>query len=662
MSKLKGFSLFVMVFLCLIGTQSLWSQTNFAIKIYATDGSGWIDSVTIGKNTAATFGIDAGLGETELPPVPPGGANQAPDFRAIDPTGNGTYGGPDPVQGLGIDLRLLSNDFQRDVYLLSFRRSDPEGSVITLTWPAGLDTLGGKGWFLTDQTGINAIFNPVDMGTQTSFTHTSFNLLAGSQVFIVAGDGRKFRTFKPDSLANAADSKGKAGKAEKRKPTGSEGCFTFTNESGVTANELYVEWSQVITGHISLGVFETVTPLDPVKPAKITYGSLDPGDTVIDGGSTTICLKGNKGKDLVTKKWFFRANAANVGLKPAAAKTADPGTGRLTYNRPNPNNVGEEIYAQSGVDPVNGIVVGLTTQQGVNLGGKPIFRYVYHPKWKDVLKTLYKKGKLGILYQSGDPACLDTLNSKEVLKATKGLPPDKTIRIKGDTNPAHQGNRLLGELVALKVNIAASLTGKTQPGFGGLIFNDPADPSNPYNTLTINDIAMNADSALSCVGGLHGGYTLGMMTDLLARLNGEFSASFDTTSFGTGKTVSSGVKALALASYLTATAAAQPIQYTGTYSELYDVPKHFELSQNYPNPFNPTTTIDFTLPADAFVTLKVYNLLGQEVATLLNREDMTEGDNSVEFDASRLSTGVYYYRLVVNDGEFQQVRKMLLMK
>ena len=85
MQKLKGFSLFVMVFLCLLATQSLWSQ-DFSVKIYIADGSGWTDSVTIGKFAAATFGIDGGLGETELPPVPPGGVNQAPDFRSIDPT------------------------------------------------------------------------------------------------------------------------------------------------------------------------------------------------------------------------------------------------------------------------------------------------------------------------------------------------------------------------------------------------------------------------------------------------------------------------------------------------------------------------------------------------------------------------------------------------
>ena len=103
----------------------------------------------------------------------------------------------------------------------------------------------------------------------------------------------------------------------------------------------------------------------------------------------------------------------------------------------------------------------------------------------------------------------------------------------------------------------------------------------------------------------------------------------------------------------------------------------FTLSQNYPNPFNPTTTIEFELAKDALVTLKVYNTLGQEVATLANKEEFGEGANDLEFDASNLPSGVYYYRIyaegvsasgrVAEDPEgkgvlFSSVKKMLLVK
>ncbi len=80
---------------------------------------------------------------------------------------------------------------------------------------------------------------------------------------------------------------------------------------------------------------------------------------------------------------------------------------------------------------------------------------------------------------------------------------------------------------------------------------------------------------------------------------------------------------------------------------------------NYPNPFNPTTTISYELSATAYVTLKVYDALGREVATLVN-ETQNSGIHSVTFDASRLASGVYFYRLVAPG--ISQVKKMLLTK
>ena len=85
----------------------------------------------------------------------------------------------------------------------------------------------------------------------------------------------------------------------------------------------------------------------------------------------------------------------------------------------------------------------------------------------------------------------------------------------------------------------------------------------------------------------------------------------------------------------------------------------FKLNQNYPNPFNPSTVISYQLPASGKVTLKVYDLLGQEVATLVNTT-MSAGAHEVSFDASRLASGMYIYR--IQSGNFIQTRKMLLVK
>ncbi len=88
-------------------------------------------------------------------------------------------------------------------------------------------------------------------------------------------------------------------------------------------------------------------------------------------------------------------------------------------------------------------------------------------------------------------------------------------------------------------------------------------------------------------------------------------------------------------------------------------PLKFGLKQNYPNPFNPSTTIEFTLPQNNFVTLKIYNVLGEEVSQLLNKE-ISAGSHQVQFDASSLTSGIYFYR--ISAGQFVSVKKMILLK
>ena len=80
---------------------------------------------------------------------------------------------------------------------------------------------------------------------------------------------------------------------------------------------------------------------------------------------------------------------------------------------------------------------------------------------------------------------------------------------------------------------------------------------------------------------------------------------------------------------------------------------------NYPNPFNPTTVIQYQLPKDTRVNLEIYDILGREVATLVNGQQ-TAGYHEVEFDGSRFASGVYFYRLATPT--YSKVRKMILMK
>jgi len=90
-----------------------------------------------------------------------------------------------------------------------------------------------------------------------------------------------------------------------------------------------------------------------------------------------------------------------------------------------------------------------------------------------------------------------------------------------------------------------------------------------------------------------------------------------------------------------------------------NVPNEFRLEQNYPNPFNPSTIIEYQLPANAFVVLKIFDVLGREVEILVN-ERQNAGNHSVQFNASNLLSGVYFYRLQAE--EYFATKKLLLLK
>jgi hypothetical protein len=89
------------------------------------------------------------------------------------------------------------------------------------------------------------------------------------------------------------------------------------------------------------------------------------------------------------------------------------------------------------------------------------------------------------------------------------------------------------------------------------------------------------------------------------------------------------------------------------------IPNVYALNQNYPNPFNPTTSISFALPKAGVVELKVYDILGKEVATLVNGFNQA-GSHTVNFDASGLSSGIYFYTL--KSADFTDTKKMVLVK
>jgi len=617
------------VVLCLMVTLAM-AQTPQSIKIYATDGVGR-DSVVIGIHPSATSGIDGALGEFELPPRPP-----TFDFRCVTKTGYDVLG-----LGARINYHQMVRPTQTDLYRLSFQ-SDEFGDAVTFTW----DPFTDAGYCrMYDITGTILL---CDMKQQYSYTYPMWDNLP-QDIIIVKGDGKGFLTAEYLDLAAAVDYKGKA-KAEKGKPYNSEAKFELTTPDSVVG--LHVEFSQGIFVHLGLDFFNlpSADPLGKVKKFDYTLPPSTP--KLYAGTDVEIWVKGAKGKAIELKKYWWIIASQPEKWKPT--KLDGPGAtfSKLWLRMPNWNNVGEDIYGgpSAGSPPggPDGIALGNKSPVGTSLKGKPIIRFIYHPKWKDMQKTVDKKGTR---HTTVPTECLITAAGKEVLKPYKSFPPDK------------YNNLLVAELATLKFNAYQSDEGNTSTGFRNLHYVKQAgDPAALPADVVIDSIIWYGDKYLTCEDSR---FTGAELTTLIHDINGIFAGEFDTTYYGGigGKTVLKPAKYLAEVTKLYRMTLAEVAPLTGPgYANLETEPVQFSLAQNYPNPFNPVTTIEFDLSEDAFVTLKVFNILGQEVVTIVDREEFTEGNNWVEFDASALSSGVYYYRLIVNDGQFTQVKKMMLVK
>jgi hypothetical protein len=403
----------------------------------------------------------------------------------------------------------------------------------------------------------------------------------------------------------------------------------------------------VTTGTLKADTLTPAAPWDSVK--KVTYTTpVALGDTLqLDG-------RGLKGSHITVKvTWATSPRATSVSYKAPTFQI-----NQLRLPMPNLNNVGEELFPKGFGQPIvafsSGLLIGVP--QGLKSANS-----VKAAKYTDVRKSLIKRTRLGDLLHTQDPKCLDIYtNGKPISRQQKYLAPDK------------YNNKLFIEVLALKLNVAASVYNKFPNGLGELTYDDPDAPTNPFNGQMVNDILLKTDTLLSCLtlNSMDPDPTLAELYSVVRKIDSAFAGPVDTVTFSI-KTVLKGVRSLADVPFLHKTSGVVPLSFVS--SDIVDpVPVDFKLQQNYPNPFNPTTTIQFTLIEPAFVTLKVYNILGQEMATLLDREELVEGIEEVEFDAQGLSSGTYFYRIIaegISDEEegivgnyVVQTKKMLLMK
>jgi hypothetical protein len=236
--------------------------------------------------------------------------------------------------------------------------------------------------------------------------------------------------------------------------------------------------------------------------------------------------------------------------------------------------------------------------------------------------------------------------------------------------------------VVFRLNIIASATDTITPaGFGSLVF----DTSFVFAGRQIQDMTLHEGSKLlDTIMTYWDTNNIDMSDDyanlynfamLLKTINNGFYADLDTTNYSivvNEVVIEKNPYAIYLKGIKTASEAGivkyvpgKPMEefLFSTYQQTK--PSGITLLQNYPNPFNPLTTIHYTLSTSALVSLKVYNVLGQEVAELIHSRLMDEGDYEIEFDANGLTSGVYFYRLSVSqDGivRYTETKKLLLMK
>lgn len=363
--------------------------------------------------------------------------------------------------------------------------------------------------------------------------------------------------------------------------------------------------------------------------------------------------------------FLYRTFTSDEMEAAAQVKATKPNKPNKPFVAPNLQALLKDYYKQFG--PTSEILVGVS---GVlNQGGK-LKAYVYPGKYTDVFKSIWDKG---VVHSTDVDSTevhrgLDVDNkSKQMLKRFKSLSPKK------------QKNDTFEELLVMSMNIALSDAGKTPVGLSTLIYDDGIGGA-LYNGMTIGQIMAAADNVMTNYEFVPLS-TYARLDEVASKINDAFSCGgfdcetiapfrFDTTSWLTSaKVIIRGLYPVSAIPYLKANPNAVPTTTPKVTPQV--LPDVYALYQNYPNPFNPTTTIEFDLPSDAFVTLKIYNILGQEMGTLFDHEALDAGNQDVDFDASALPSGVYFYRLVaqsLNDegvatGQiFTQSKKMMLIK
>jgi len=489
---------------------------------------------------------------------------------------------------------------------------------------------------------------PGPLSARIQFVHNGADSPTILEAEGYVGDATAYRSFPPESLVVKKDIK--------RKIRSSRWWFNFPNDNThrEPAKALYVEFKKPVLELTSYAPFDSAEKLDKRgKTWMFTGGYVHMGSSAIVCGIT----KGKRGQDV--KKWWWIADLVvwNDDVEESVEGILGPMNGRkspdrvsLNFPMPNAANFAKETFEQVPFDKSRPLIVGVEDP----LARSQEVAYVAIGKHRDVWSSLAPR-RNGVQHD-GPASSFDYFDKGRKMKGKlRNLKPNK------------QSNRLFAELLALKMNIYGSAMGKTPIGFGELRY---VEPGHRFDRMLVRDI----DSIANVFMTYGDSGAAGMAVELdsvLRKINAAFVGPIDTLSFA-AKLRFTGVRPVAEVPFLERDSSIVPKRIVPDLT-LVDLPEDFELYQNYPNPFNPTTSIAFNLPDDAVVTLKIFNMLGENVATLLDHESMEWGYQEVDFYGDRLSTGVYFYRLtteaILDDREdgsdaipAVQTKKMMLLR
>jgi len=422
--------------------------------------------------------------------------------------------------------------------------------------------------------------------------------------------------------------------------------FNFQNKTGRRANGLYVEFNNVVTQFTTFSPFEEMVDLGQNAQDYKFYGPIiDTGQVVVVSGfsAVTPCR-------IRVEKWWWLWNDTNTSKK----RSEGPLWASFfasTLPMPNNANVRDEVMS-------NGQIISYGLQVGV-----PSVENSRKYAWVDIRKSTDFQASLidKIGMATGSPrGYTNGPRAGAIVGKQKKLPPSKF------------NNRLFAELLALKFNIWASNVNMTPYGFGELVFQEN---NNPLSGMMIKDIGKRADTLMTFWKDFADSSLYINMDTTVRKLNLAFNGPLDTNSFAL-RTRAKGVRSITDVDFLRANPKATPSTQieepvlTGL-NDIY--PKQFELHQNYPDPFNPSTTISFDLPAASVVTIKIYDILGKEISTPVNQEEIDAGNQTLEFDGSNLASGVYFYKIVasvpmdsdddrLSGQSFVSTKKMMLLR